>query len=40
MSDYIVQPIREQLKKLHHKSYEQRFIANSVKTEIVIEITT
>lgn len=32
------QPTHEQLENLHHKSHEQCFIANSVKTEVVIEI--
>ena len=31
-------PTLEQLEKIHHQSHEQCFIANSVKTEIVIEI--
>jgi len=31
-------PTIEQLEKMHHQSHEQCFIANSVKTEIVIEI--
>ncbi|MCK6261703.1 OsmC family protein [Vibrio sp. ZSDE26] len=33
-------PDREQLKKLHHLSHENCFIANSVKTEIITEIIT
>ena len=32
-------PTLEQLEKIHHQSHEQCFIANSVKTEIVIEIS-
>lgn len=32
------QPSREQLEKMHHQSHEQCFIANSVKTVVVIEI--
>lgn len=31
-------PTMEQLEKMHHQAHEQCFIANSVKTEIVIEI--
>ena len=31
-------PTLEQLEKMHHQSHEQCFIANSVKTEVVIEI--
>ncbi len=31
-------PTLEELKKMHHQSHEQCFIANSVKTEIVTEI--
>jgi len=33
------QPSFEQLQKMHHQSHQQCFIANSVKTEIVMEIT-
>lgn len=33
-------PTIKQLEKMHHHSHEQCFIANSVKTEIVIQITT
>lgn len=32
------QPSLGQLEKMHHQSHEQCFIANSVKTEVVIEI--
>ena len=32
------QPTLEQLEKMHHQSHEQCFIANSVKTEVVIEL--
>ena len=32
------QPTRDQLEQIHHLSHEQCFIANSVKTEINIEI--
>jgi len=28
----------EQLEKMHHQAHEQYFIANSVKTEVVMEI--
>lgn len=31
-------PTLEQLEKIHHQSHEQCFIANSVKTDVVIEI--
>lgn len=31
-------PTWEQLEKMHHQSHEQCFIANSVKTEIILEI--
>ena len=31
-------PTMEQLEKMHHQSHEQCFIANSVKTKIVIEV--
>jgi organic hydroperoxide reductase OsmC/OhrA len=31
-------PTREQVKKLHHRSHELCFIANSVKTEVLTEI--
>ena len=31
------QPSAEQIKKLHHQSHDQCFIANSVRSEIVIE---
>ncbi|MFT7052685.1 MAG: organic hydroperoxide reductase OsmC/OhrA [Psychromonas sp.] len=31
-------PTMEKIEKMHHQSHEQCFIANSVKTEIVIEI--
>lgn len=34
------QPTIEQIKKMHHQSHEQCFIANSVKTEVVTEIVT
>ena len=30
-------PTIEQLEKMHHQSHEQCFIANSVKTEIIVE---
>jgi organic hydroperoxide reductase OsmC/OhrA len=33
------QPNFEQLGKMHHQSHQQCFIANSVKTEIVTDIT-
>ena len=32
------QPGREQIEKIHHLAHERCFIANSVKTEVVIEI--
>lgn len=32
------QPTLEQIEKLHHLSHEQCFIANSVKTEVVVEV--
>ncbi|MDA0107675.1 OsmC family protein [Vibrio sp. La 4.2.2] len=32
-------PTREQLEKMHHLSHENCFIANSVKTEIMTEIS-
>lgn len=32
------QPTLEQIEKMHHQSHEQCFIANSVKTEVVIEM--
>ena len=32
------QPTMSQLEKMHHQAYEQCFIANSVKTEVVTEI--
>ena len=32
------QPTMEQLEKMHHQSHEQCFIANSVKTEVVVEV--
>lgn len=32
-------PTHEQLEKLHHRSHELCFIANSVKSEVVTEIT-
>ncbi|WKD50642.1 OsmC family protein [Microbulbifer spongiae] len=32
------QPTRAQLEKMHHLAHKQCFIANSVKTEVVIEI--
>ena len=32
------QPSIEQIEKMHHQSHQQCFIANSVKTEIVIEV--
>lgn len=31
-------PTLEQLKKMHHQSHDQCFIANSVKTEVVVEV--
>ena len=31
------QPTPEQVEKLHHTAHEQCFIANSVKTEVVVE---
>jgi organic hydroperoxide reductase OsmC/OhrA len=33
-------PTVEQLEKMHHQSHEQCFIANSVKTEIIVEMIT
>lgn len=32
------QPTTEQINKIHHQSHQQCFIANSVKTQIFIEI--
>jgi len=32
------QPTLEKLEKMHHQAHEQCFIANSVKTEVVIEV--
>jgi len=32
------QLVSEEVEKMHHQSHEQCFIANSVKTEIVIAI--
>jgi len=32
------QPTAEQLEKMHHRSHEQCFIANSVKTEVVVDL--
>ncbi|MCJ8294900.1 MAG: hypothetical protein MJK15_10875 [Colwellia sp.] len=32
------EPSLTQLEKMHHQAYEQCFIANSVKTQIVTEI--
>lgn len=32
-------PTMEQLEKMHHQSHKQCFLANSVKTKIVTEIT-
>lgn len=32
------QPTAEQLEKMHHQSHEQCFIANSVKTKVIIEL--
>lgn len=32
------QPSFEQIEKMHHQAHEQCFIANSVKTDVVIEI--
>jgi organic hydroperoxide reductase OsmC/OhrA len=34
------QPTPAQLEKIHHQAHEQCFIANSVKTEVVTEITS
>ena len=34
------QPDYESLKKMHHRAHQLCFIANSVKTEVVIEIET
>ena len=34
------QPTREQLEKMHHQAHEQCFLANSVTTEIIVEIVT
>lgn len=33
------QPAIEQIKEMHHRSHEQCFIANSVKTEVATEIS-
>ena len=33
-------PTIEQLEKMHHQAHEQCFLANSVKTEIIVEIVT
>ncbi|MAY42652.1 MULTISPECIES: OsmC family protein [unclassified Neptuniibacter] len=35
-----LQPSLEQLEEMHHQAHEQCFLANSVKTEVVIEIMT
>ena len=32
-----MQPTLEQIERIHHESHDQCFIANSVKTEVVIE---
>lgn len=32
------QPTMEKLEQMHHQAHEQCFIANSVKTEVVIEV--
>lgn len=32
-------PSNEQIKKMHHQAHEQCFIANSVNTEVVVEIS-
>lgn len=32
------QPNPKQIEKIHHQSHEQCFIANSVKTEVVVEV--
>jgi organic hydroperoxide reductase OsmC/OhrA len=32
------QPTYEQLEKMHHQSHEQCFLANSVKTEVIVEV--
>ena len=32
------QPTLEKLEKMHHQSHDQCFIANSVKTEVVIAV--
>ena len=34
------EPTMEQIEKMHHQAHEQCFIANSVKTAVVIEIIT
>ena len=34
-----MQPTTEQLKKMHHQSHEQCFISNSVKTDVITELT-
>jgi len=34
------QPTAEQLETMHHKAHEQCFIANSVRTEVVVELAT
>ena len=34
------QPTAEQLEDMHHQAHEQCFIANSVKTEVVVELAT
>ncbi|AZZ93930.1 OsmC family peroxiredoxin [Hahella sp. KA22] len=33
-----VRPTREELEALHHRAHESCFIANSVKTEVVVEL--
>ena len=33
-----VEVSREELEKLHHRAHEECFIANSVKTEVVVEL--
>lgn len=34
------QPTIEQIEKMHHQAHEQCFIANSVKTEVLIEMVS
>ena len=34
-----IQPTFEEIERMHHQSHEQCFIANSVKTEVVIDLS-